>query len=95
MDKFFSMLGLSRRAGKLLIGRDAVMSSVKKQKTELVLLTTDASPRHKQELAALNFEGKVAEIPYNMDEVAFNLGKKSCIFALEDKNLSAAIIKLI
>lgn len=95
MDKLFSMLGLARRAGKLLIGRDAVMGSVKKQKTELVMLTSDASPRHKQELEALSYKGKLAQLPYNMDETAFYLGKKSCIFALEDKNLGAAIYKLI
>ncbi|MCH5199091.1 MAG: ribosomal L7Ae/L30e/S12e/Gadd45 family protein [Oscillospiraceae bacterium] len=94
MDKLFSMLGLARRAGKLLNGRDAVMGSVKKKKAELVLLTADASPRHKQELEALNFNGKTIELPYNMDDIAFYLGKRSCIFALEDKNLSAAIDKL-
>ncbi|MBQ7638669.1 MAG: ribosomal L7Ae/L30e/S12e/Gadd45 family protein [Clostridia bacterium] len=95
MDKLFSMLGLARRAGKLLIGRDAVIGSVKKRKAVLVLLTSDASPAHKRELEALGYSGSLAEMPCEMDETEARLGKRSCIFALEDKNLSAAINKLI
>jgi len=95
MDKLFSMLGLARRANKLLTGRDAVMGSVKKGKAVMVLLTSDASPRHSRELEALSFKGRIAVMPYNMEETAFYLGKKSCIFALEDVSFCAAIDKLM
>ena len=35
MDKTLQLLGLARRAGKLVIGRDAVLDAVKKNKTTL------------------------------------------------------------
>ena len=95
MEKLFSMLGLARRAGKLLIGRDAAVQSVRSGRARLVLLTADASDRHYRELEALGAAQKVRLLPCNMDETAFYLGKRSCIFALEDENFSAAIEKLI
>ena len=95
MEKLFSMLGLARRANKLLIGRDSVISAVRAGKAKLVLLTSDASPRHRQELAAVGFTGPVREIPCTMDDMAVHIGKKSCIFALEDENFSGAVQKMI
>lgn len=95
MDKLFSMLGLARRAGKLSIGRDAVIAGVRKQRSVLILLTRDASPRHRQELDAIGCKAKIVVIPYGMDDMAEKLGKRSCIFAVEDENFGAAIEKLI
>ena len=92
MDKLFSMLGLALRARRLLVGRDAVMASVRAGRAGLVLLTEDASPRHRRELEAL---GYVLSLPCTMDETGARLGKRSCIFALEDENFITAIQKTI
>ena len=94
-EKLYSMLGLARRANKLLIGRDSVMAAVRGGRVKLILLTCDASPRHRQELSAIGWQGETRELPCAMDDMAFHLGKKSCIFALEDANFSDAILKLI
>ena len=95
MQKFYSMLGLARKAGKLLVGRDAVMAAVRKNKVRLVLLTRDASPRHKQELEALGYKGEIKTADCTMDDISVAIGKRSCIFALEDDNFTHAIQQLI
>ena len=95
MEKLYSMLGLARRANKLLIGRDSVIAAVRAGNAALVLITRDASPRHRQELAAVNYTGAVREIPCTMDDLAYRIGKKSCIIALTDENFISAIEKLI
>lgn len=95
MDKLFAMLGLARRAGKLAIGRDAVISGVRTKKARLILLTQDASPRHRQELEAIGCKARIVVIPCGMDVAAEKLGKRSCVFAVEDENFGAAIEKLI
>ena len=95
MDKLVSVLGFARRAGKLITGRDAVIASVKKGSARMVLLTGDASPRHVQELQGIHYKGEIKNIPLTMDEADFYLGKRSCIFALEDDNFIKAIQKLI
>ena len=95
MEKLYAMLGLARRANRLLIGRDSVMAAVRAGKARLVLLTADASPRHRQELAALEYTGKTAELNCTMDDMGFHLGKRSCIFALEDEHFIHALEQLI
>ena len=95
MEKLYSFLGLARRAGKLLVGRDAVIASVRAGRAKLVLLTQDASPRHRHELNALGFPGNIRELSCTMEDMLQHVGKKSCIFALEDENFFHAVEKLI
>ena len=92
-DKTLNLMGLARRAGKLLIGSDAVCGSVKKKKTKLVFLTSDAAPAHVRKLAGLGYEGTTLHLPYTMKQVGEAVGKYACIFALEDEGFSAAVEK--
>ncbi len=95
MADVLGYLGLARRAGKLSIGHDAAMLSVRKGTASLVLLTTDASPRHLRELEAAGFKDKTEVIPYNMNETGVATGKKSCIYALDDEGFAKAVNKLL
>lgn len=95
MNKTLSVMGIARRAGKLVIGHDAVMLSVRNMKAKTVILTEDASPRHKRELEAASFEGKIVILSATMDEAGFATGKKSCIFAIEDTGFVKAIDKTL
>ncbi len=53
MDKnFLSALGLARRAGKLILGVDALQKYPKS--AELLIFASDASPRVKRALASRN-----------------------------------------
>lgn len=93
MNKTLGVMGLARRAGKLLIGHDAVLLSIRTGKALTVLLTSDASPRHKREIEAASFKGKIISLPVTMEEAGIATGKKSCIFALEDEGFVKAIDK--
>ena len=88
-------MGIARRAGKLLIGGDAVEDAVKKDRARLVLLTRDASPRHRRSLTAAGYAGEIAVLPCSMDEAGAALGKRGCVFALEDAGFAAAVKKTI
>lgn len=92
MDKFLSMLGLCRRAGKLAVGRDAVLSAVRKKQTDLVFLTSDASPRHARELRVASPNLKIITLRLPMEALALVFGKKSCLFAPLDPNFTAALL---
>jgi ribosomal protein L7Ae-like RNA K-turn-binding protein len=88
-------LGLARRAGKLSIGHDAAMLSVRRGTAHLVLLTEDASPRHLRELEAAGFSDRTAVIPHNMNDTGVATGKKSCIYALDDEGFAKAILNTL
>ncbi len=93
MNKTLQLMGLARRAGKLLIGHDAVMDAVKKQNVKLILLTSDASARHKRELQAAGYAGKTVSLNCDMQTAGLATGRRSCIYALEDAGFAAAVQK--
>ncbi len=95
MADVLQYLGLARRAGKLMIGHDAALLSVRKGTASLVILTEDASPRHKRELEAAGFSDRTAVIPYNMTDTGAATGKKSCIYALEDEGFAKAVLNTL
>ncbi len=93
MNKTLGVMGLARRAGKLLIGHDAVLLSIRTGRALTVILTSDASPRHKREIEAASFGGRVISLPVTMEEAGIAVGKRSCIFATEDEGFTKAIDK--
>lgn len=95
MADVLQYLGLARRAGKLSVGHDAALLSVRKGTASLVLLTEDASPRHKRELEAAGFGEKTRVIPYNMNDTGVATGKKSCIYAVDDEGFAKAVLNTL
>ncbi len=89
MSKFTDILGLCRRAGKLITGFDAVIDSVKNGKVSAVIIAADLSPKTEKEIRfALN--GK--KIPLyktndTLDEINFALGRRTGVISVEDENL--------
>ncbi len=95
MDKTLQLLGLARRAGRLAIGADAVAESIKHGRAAAILMTRDASPRHLRTVEANGYTGKVLTLSADMDAVYRSVGKRSCIFALEDGGFAAAAEKTL
>lgn len=95
MNKTLSLLGICRRAGKLSVGHDMVFQSVRNKKAKLVVLTNDASPRHKRELEAAGFSGKILILEDTSDTVGASIGKRCCIYAVEDQGFADAIEKTV
>ena len=50
VKEIMNFLGLSRKAGKLQIGHDSVIESIVKDKSELLILASDASEKLKNEI---------------------------------------------
>lgn len=97
-NKSLSMLGMARRAGKLSMGHDMVKQSVVKNKAQLVILCSDASPRLKGEFEHLleNYGNtRLICTDMTMDEVHYAIGYKAVVMAVEDVNFSNRIIELL
>ncbi|MDY4255925.1 MAG: ribosomal L7Ae/L30e/S12e/Gadd45 family protein [Oscillospiraceae bacterium] len=95
MNKTLSLMGLARKAGKLGIGHDVVFAAVRNGTAKAVILTSDASPRHARELEAAGFSGRVIVTDADMDEAGRALGKRSCIFSVDDSGFAKAIEKTV
>lgn len=64
MNKFFSLLGLCKRAGKLVAGEVAAEQAVRKKQAYLLILAQDASKNTKKKFtnSAVYYELPLAEI---------------------------------
>ncbi|MBO5857076.1 MAG: ribosomal L7Ae/L30e/S12e/Gadd45 family protein [Clostridia bacterium] len=90
MKDIMNFLGLSRRAGELAIGHDSVIESIVKNKSELLILASDASERLKNEIKHAATYGNrnipVIESPFLMTDYYNGIGKKSAVFSVTDKS---------
>ena len=88
-EKVLSLLGLARRAGKLTMGFDPVVDSVKTGQSRLVLITSDISPKTEKELrfSLRNSEIQLLGIPFDVASTGKALGKAAKIISVDDEGL--------
>lgn len=98
--RILGMLGLAKRAGKLVAGTDAVIAAVASQKKpDLCVCASDASERTKKQLAdKCAFYGvTLVTVASAKDELASALGKKdgqTSACAVCDRGMAEKIILL-
>ncbi|MBP2073167.1 L7Ae/L30e/S12e/Gadd45 family ribosomal protein [Thermoanaerobacterium butyriciformans] len=90
MNKFYSMLGLCRKAGKLLAGSFGVEKGIVNLKVCLVVISADASDNTKKKF--INLCNR-KNIPYlivgNKKDIGKSIGKgDTAVIGITDVNLS-------
>lgn len=93
-SKILSMIGLARRAGKLSMGHDMTLESLKKRKAKLIVFCSDVSPRLINEFEKRNSNVPIIKSDITMDEVHFSVGKKVGVMTVDDENFSKRLIEL-
>lgn len=94
-SKILSMIGLARRAGKLSMGHDMALESLKKRKAKLIVFCSDVSPRLINEFEKKNSNVPIIKSDITMDEVHFSVGKKVGVMTVDDENFSKRLIELL
>jgi ribosomal protein L7Ae-like RNA K-turn-binding protein len=91
------MLGICKKAGRLIMGMDVVLEGVGKGKICIVLLTQDLSRRSSEKItaAAVHKSVKAITVPLSMDEIEVLTGKASGIMGITDKGLADAVESII
>lgn len=91
-DKLRGLLGLCRRSGKISVGHDATVASVKGGKAFLAVTCLDSSKRLKREIAdecAYNGRNvKYADADFTMQELSLAIGAKAGVIAVEDSGFA-------
>ena len=97
MNKTLSTICLCRRAGKLVIGFDAVCGELVKKGFCAVILAADVSAKTEKEIcfSADKYGRKVIKADFTMDEALSALGKRAGVFLINDEGLFGAAIKHI
>lgn len=97
MNKIYSMLGLARKGGNISIGNDATVINIKNNKSELVLLASDASDKTKKNIQFVCNQYDAKYIEYGEKEIlGKQLGRKVVsVLSITDKNIASYIINNI
>lgn len=97
--QYISMLGMARRAGRLSMGHDTALGSLREHKAQLIIFARDISPRLTEEFnVARNKyypELEMLQIDESIDELHRALGYKAGVIAVNDSNFSVRLIELI
>lgn len=98
--KWLSMLGLARRAGKLAMGHDLALQSVRDGKAQLVLTARNASPPAgstslRPPVKSVPKPPACRALPCTIDEIHFALGYRAGVLTVEDAGFAARIEELL
>ncbi|NLJ32150.1 MAG: 50S ribosomal protein L7ae [Clostridiales bacterium] len=95
-DKMLHLMGIARRAGRLSLGSDAAVESMRKGRARLVVIAGDLSPRTAGgvELAAREEGVAAVRTKATMDEIGMALGKRAGVIAVNDAGFAKKLIAL-
>ncbi len=98
-DKLAGLLGLSRRAGHLVCGFDAVAGLLKAHRTKLVLLASDLSDKTEKEVRFIGKDSTADIVRISLDKASLGsllgMKKPAGVVAVDDKGFAAAMKKHI
>lgn len=92
-DPALSMLGISRRAGRLSVGTEAVQTAIRSRKAKLVVIAADISAKSEKEL---RFSAEKAGIPVlriqqDLFTLSHAIGIRAGIVSVDDEGLAQAV----
>jgi len=96
-SKLLGALGLCKKAGKLIVGFDAVADAIRRGSAELLVLTGDLSPKSANRIKTLAGENKVRCLSLGtaMDDIERLLGKRAGILAVLDHGLAEVVARQV
>lgn len=96
-DKISGMLGLCRRAGRLVLGFDITAEAIAKKNARLVLVAKDASARTAREITKTAQEAGLPArvLPLTMDEISYAVAKRAGVLAVCDSGFADKIGELL
>ena len=96
-NKVNGLLGICSKAGKLIVGTEAVIEGINKKNVKLVIIAIDTSEKTIQKIEKICIENKVKVLKYGtIFDNSKAIGKvNKAIIGIKDNNLSLAIEKQI
>ncbi len=96
-DRLMSLLGLCRRAGKIVLGNDPVLDSINLRKAKLVIIASDCSQHTaKGVLRCAHMNNvKAHVVPYTKDDISLAVGKYTAVLSILDDGFAKKAETLI
>lgn len=92
--KLLSLLGLARRAGRLSLGNDPVLESIRKKESCLLLAAEDLSDRTIKGIRSSAGEIPMLHLAVSMEEIGAAVGKRAGILSVNDAGFANKITEI-
>ena len=96
-NRLSGLLGLSRRAGRLTSGSDAVLRDISGRRAALVLIASDASPRTAAAMrdACLANNVRAVSLPVGKEELGLTIGRgETAVLCVTDHSFASGIYEI-
>ena len=94
-NRLTASLTMCRKAGKLLLGFDAVKEAAKQGSVKLFLLAADASEKTEKEIRFFAGTLPVRKLPFDMDTLKLVFRKRTAVFGVCEDGFAAKISSLL
>ncbi len=93
-NKFLSLLGMAKKAGRLSCGYEKVLESVHRKKARAIFAADDLSEKTLRgiQYACEETGNEVLRLPVSMFEVSNAVGQKTGIVSVEDKGFAGKLL---
>ncbi len=97
INKLYSMLGIGKKAGLIILGETGCIQSIKKEKSKLIIVSSDASENTKDRILSLCEKHKIKYyLIGDKQELGYALGKSlSSIISITDIKFAQVIENII
>lgn len=96
-DRLLSLLGLCRRAGKIVLGNDPVVDSIIGKKAKLVIVASDCSENTAKNVLRTAHQNNVKTLiaPHTKEDISLAVGKYTAVLAICDDGFARKADTLI
>lgn len=94
-NRLTASLTMCRKAGKLLLGFDAVTEAAKRGSVKLILLASDVSQKTVKEVRFYAGEIPIRELPLDMDTLKLYFRKRTAVFGVCEDGFAAKLISML
>ena len=94
-QRVISLLTICRRAGKLLLGFDAVKDAAARGQVMCILLAADVSPKTEKEICFCCREVPIRKLDLTRDALAMYFRKRTAVFGVCDSGFSGKLLELL
>ena len=94
-NRLTASLTMCRKAGKLLLGFDAVTEAAKQGGVKLFLLASDVSEKTEKEVRYFAGTLPVRKLPFDMDTLKCYFRKRTAVFGVCVDGFAAKLISLL
>jgi len=94
-NRLTASLTMCRKAGKLLLGFDAVKEAAQQGNVQLFLLASDASAKTEKEIRFFAGALPVRKLPFDMDSLKCYFRKRTAVFGVCEDGFAAKMLLLL